>query len=418
MMTGRLRHPMRVISARVTQAVATMAGHPLRSGLACLAVAAAVGTVILVVTGLDGVQRYAVEAGARSFGSDSFVIAQVVPGQLSRRELAERLQRNQPIRRADVRFLDNVAGHALLLAPSAQRAADVTAGNRRLEAAAINGTAAALADIRAIDIGDGRFFLRAEEQQAAQVTVIGAEVATTLFPGSDPLGQTVRIGGRGFRVVGVVEPQGTGGGVTLDRYVYIPLQAFERVFGAAGTLQVFARGRSDARRDGAEDIARAGMRARRQLRPGTPDTFDILTPDAARSFVLALSQRIGAAAAPISLMALLAAVIVVTNTSLVSVTQRTREIGVRRALGASRGDVMTEVLLEAALTGLAGGVAGLAIAWAVLSLVETLVPVALPVEAGTAALSLLAAAGAGTLAGWYPARKAARIDVIDALRQE
>lgn len=402
----------------LAQALATMRGNPLRSGLAAVAVAAAVATMVIVVAGLEGVRQYALTTGARTFGSDTFVIAQVVGGQLSRRELADRLQRNQPIRRADVRFLDAAAGTSLLLAPTAQRTADVRAGRERFEGASITGTAAALSTIRDIDIDDGRFFVRDEEERAAQVVVLGADVAATVLPGVDPLGRTVRIGGRGFVVVGTVARQGTGGGVTLDRYVYMPLQAFERTFGAPATLQVFARGRDGERVESAEDVARAGMRARRQLRPGQPDAFDILTPEAARSFVLNLSERISAAAGPISLMALLAAVIVVANTVLVSVTQRTREIGVRRALGATRTEVQLEVLTEAAVTGLLGGLVGLAIAWALLGLLERATATPLAVGGLTAFWSVVAACASGIAAGWYPARKASRFDIVDALRQE
>ncbi len=402
----------------LAQALATMRGNPLRSSLAAVAVAAAVATMVIVVAGLEGARQYALTTGARTFGSDTFVIAQVVAGQLSRRELADRLQRNQPIRRADVRFLDAAAGTTLLLAPTAQRNADVRAGRERFEGAAITGTSAALSTIRDIDIDDGRFFVRDEEERAAQVVVLGADVAATVLPGVDPLGRTVRIGGRGFVVVGTVRRQGTGGGVTLDRYVYMPLQAFERTFGAPATLQVFARGRDGERVESAEDVARAGMRARRQLRPGQPDAFDILTPEAARSFVLNLSERISAAAGPISLMALLAAVIVVANTVLVSVTQRTREIGVRRALGATRTEVQLEVLAEAALTGLLGGLVGLAVAWALLGLLERATATPLAVGGLTAFWSVVAACASGIAAGWYPARKASRFDIVDALRQE
>lgn len=413
-----IRRQLGMMAEALVQALVTARGNPLRSGLAAVAVAAAVTTMVVVIAGLDGVRRYALAAGARSFGSDTFVIAQVVPGQLSRQELAERLQRNQPIRRADVRFLDQVAGDTLLLAPTAQRAADIRTGSAEFEAASINGTSAALAQIRDIDIDDGRFFVRDEELRAAQVVVLGAEVVEALFPGSDPIGRTVRIGGRGFTVIGTVRPQGTSGGVTLDRYAYMPLQAFERAFGAPATLQVFAKGRTPEALDTAEDTARAGMRARRQLQPGSEDAFDILSPEAARSFVLNLSQRIGAAAGPISLMALLAAVVVVTNTVLVSVAQRTREIGVRRALGATRAQVQLEVLLEAALTGVAGGLLGLAIAWLLLGVIARLADTALAIGTLTAVLSVAAATTAGVAAGWYPARKASRIDVINALRQE
>lgn len=401
----------------MVQAATTARGHLLRSSLASLAVATAVATMLLVTAGLEGVKNYALAVGARTVGSNTFVIAQVVASNLSRQELADRLRRNPPIRRPDVRYLERVAGDAILVAPTTQRSADVTAGGRTYEAASVNGTTSDLSRIRDLDIGEGRFFLPAEDQQAAQVAVIGNEVATTLFPAADPLGQMIRIGGRGFRIIGLVRPQGTGGGVSLDRYVYVPLTAFERVFGAPGSLQVFAAGR-DLPFEEAEGAARAGMRARRQLAPGRPDTFDILSPEAARSFVLRLADRIGAAAVPIALMALLAAVVVVTNTVLVSVAQRTREIGIRRALGATRAQVTAEVVAEALLTAVIGGAAGVTAAWALLMLAGRLTGLELPVQVSTTVWSLLAAGGAGVVAGWYPARLAARIDPIEALRQE
>lgn len=401
------------------QAMAAVRANRLRSALGGLAIAVAVATMSLVVTALDGVAAYARANAARAFGSDTFVVAQVAsPGRISRRELERKLTRNPAIRRSDVRFLDRYGAGAVLYAPSAQRAADVTAGGRRYEYAAVTGTSAELADIRDLGIAAGRFFRKDEETRAAQVVVIGDDLAGTLFPGRDPLGQTVRIAGRGFEVIGVQGPLGTSGGASLDRYVWMPLQAFERTFGAPATLQIFARALDAGRATEAEDHARATMRARRQLAPGVEDTFDLLSPDAARSFVLLLSERIGAAALPISIMALLAAVVVVTNTVLVSVSQRTREIGVRRAVGASRTQIVREVLAESTIVAVAGGAVGLVAAWTATAAASRASGLDLDVRPVTIFWSLVASTASGLVAGWYPARRAVRVDVINALRVE
>jgi putative ABC transport system permease protein len=404
------------------EGVATMLDHRLRAGLAALAIAAAVTTIASVSVVLDGVSRFARASAARAFGSDAFVLAKVAaPGQISRRELERKLARNPDIRRADVRFLERHAAGRVLYGASVSGRVEVAAGARRYDGASLVAATAELASIRDLAIERGRFFTPQEEARAAPVAIVGPIVADELFPGLDPLGRTLRLAGRGFRVIGVQERQGNVAGSSLDRNVWIPLPAYERAFGSPDTLQVLARApQPDAppfATVAAEDQARVTMRARHQLEPGEDDDFDILSPEAARSFVQRLAERIGLAAGPISAMALLTAILVVANTILVSVTQRTREIGIRRAVGASRRQILAEVLAESIAIALCGGVAGVT---AVYGLVAVASNAGLDIRLAPATVvwSLLAAAASGLVAGWLPARRATRVGVVDALRAE
>ncbi len=402
----------------VRQGAASALGNPLRAGLGALAIAVAVATIVVVVTAIDGVGRYARAVGARAFGSDTFLVAQIASsGRINRRELTEKLQRNPVITRSDLRFLER-HGQGVVFASTVQRVGDVTAGNRTFENAALVGATSTLADLRDLGLGRGRFLTRDDERRGAQVAVVGADLAETLFPSRDPLGAAIRIAGRRFEVVGVQQRLGSSGGTSLDRSAYVPLTTYERVFGPPPSLSIFVSPQDPERLLAAESTARAALRARRQLRPGVADNFDVLTPEAARSFVQNLAERIGAAAGPISAMALLAAIVVITNTMLVSVTQKTREIGVRRAVGASQAQVKREVVAESLLVSLAGGAAGTGLSAVALSGLARVLEIDIVVRPSTLAWALGAAALSGLVAAYYPARRATRIDVIAAVRAE
>jgi putative ABC transport system permease protein len=410
---------LRSFREAVAQGLSSIRGNPLRAGLGAVAVAVAVATIVVVVTAIDGLGRYARATGARAFGSDTFLLAQIATaGQSTRRELAEKQQRNPAMGRPDLRFLERHAGDNVLYAVTVQRVGDVTAGARKYQNAAISGTTPTLIDMRDLGVGRGRFLQQHEAQRGAQVAVIGADIAEELFPGGDALGKVVRVAGRRFEVVGVQLRLGSSGGTSLDRFVWMPLTTFERIYGTPPTLSIFARAKDGVPTETAESAARTALRAKRQLQPGSADNFDLLSPEAARDFVLRISERVGAAAGPISAMALLAAIVVITNTTLVSVTQKTREIGVRRALGASRGDIMREVVAESTLVSLAGGVAGTLLTAAVVSVLAGALQIDIVVEATTVAWAIGAAGLSGVLAGYYPARRATRIDVIAAVRAE
>jgi putative ABC transport system permease protein len=409
----------RRLTDAIWQGVTAAAAHRLRSSLGAMAIAAAVATIVIVIAALDGVAAYARITTARAFGSDTFLVAQVASaGRVSRRELQQQLQRNPAIRRVEVTAIDRLAGGLVEYAPNAQTSAEVAAGGRTFENGAITGTWSTLSRLRDLAIVRGRFFRPDEDRSGALVAVIGADVADTLYPAQDPLGRFIRVAGRRFEVIGLQDRLGNSGGASLDRYVWIPLSAYERAFGAPRSLQIFAKAAEGRPSVDGEDRARASLRATRGLAPGTADTFDLLTPDAARGFVLNLSQRIGAAAGPISAMALLAAIVVVTNTVLVSVTTRTREIGVRRALGASRQQIMQEVLSEAVVVAVAGGALGVVCAAGLVRLLATALGVPIDVSAQTLVVAIGAAGISGIVAGWYPARRATRLDVITALRTE
>ena len=402
----------------IVQGALAVRSNPLRSALGALAIAVAVATIVIVITALDGVRRYAETTTARTFGSDTFLIAQVAsPGRVPRRELQAQLARNPPVTRTEIGFLSRYAGHRVLYAPNAQARADVTSNGRLIEEVGVTGTTSALADIRDLNIVEGRFFRGSEDQDGSPVAVIGADVVDALFAPASPIGQPLRIAGRRFTVIGVQGRAGSGGAGSLDKYVWIPLRAHERAFGAPRSVQIFARSAAGTP-VAAEDHARVSLRAARSLRPGVADTFDILAPEAARGFVATLSQRIGAAAAPISLMALIAAIVVVTNTVLVSVTERTRDIGVRRAVGARRDQIVREILAESVWLSLGGGFAGVAGAVLLTAALAAVLPIPLIVSPLTIVVALVAAAGSGLAAGRYPALRATRLDVITALRSE
>lgn len=401
------------------QAASTLAANRLRSTLGALAIAVAVATQVIVSAALDGVAASAEATSSRAFGSETFLLAQVAsPGRVSRQELQDQLQRNQPIRRSDWRFLDQVADDRVVYAPNVQTVAEVTAGARTYETAAISGTTSVLADLRDLSIAEGRFLSLDDDRTGALVAVIGVDIADTLFPGGSALGEGIRIAGRRFVVIGVQRRLGSSNGTSLDRFVYVPFVAWQRAFGAPRTVPLFAGAAPGTTFQEAEDHARISMRARRGQTPGSPDAFDVLTPDAARGFVANLTRRVGVAAGPISLMALLAAIVVVTNTVLVSVTQRTREIGVRRALGARRSVIVREVLAESMLTAVIGGVVGLMAAAAMVAALAGALDLPLTVAPGVVVISVVASAVSGLVAGWYPARRATRLAVVDALRVE
>ena len=398
------------------QALGTLRAYTQRSALGALAIAVAVATIVIVVTALDGIRVFTERTTARTFGADTFVIGQVASaGRVSRRELLAQLERNPPLSRPDLRFLNAYRGDTALYAPSAQRRSEVTAASRVLEDAILIGASATITSIRQIDLVGGRFFDAREDASGAAVAVIGADVAAALSLDS---GDAIRVAGRRFTVIGVQERVGSTGSGSIDKYVWIPLRAFERAFGAPRSYQIFARGADGVASVVAEDHARTTLRARRGLMPGADDNFDVLTPEAARGFIANLSQRIGVAAGPISLMALLAAIVVVTNTILVSVTQRMREIGVRRALGATRNRIVQEVIAESVLVSLIGGVTGAAGAWSILAIAGSVTGLPLAVRPSTVVAALAAAAISGLVAAWYPARRATALDVVAAMRAE
>jgi putative ABC transport system permease protein len=293
--------------------------------------------------------------------------------------------------------------------------------NMICEDSSILGSAAAMADIRDIGVVDGRFFTDQEDHSRAFVAVIGDTVRTTLFPGdASPLNRPVRIEGIEFTVIGVQERLGSAFGRDLDNSVYIPASAFNRMYGPGNGFALFGRPRPGSGLDleGALDETRVVLRTRFHARPGEPDNFDTLTPDAIRGFIDQILGMIAAVVVPVTCISLVVGGIVIMNIMLVSVTERTREIGIRKAVGARHGDIMTQILIEAVVLASVGGAIGVATGAAVTAALGKVFELSLHITAGYVALSLAVSSVTGVVSGWYPASRAAKLDPVVALRAE
>jgi putative ABC transport system permease protein len=380
--------------------------HRTRSALAVFGVAVGVAAVVLVTALGEGAQRELL-AGMASQGSHLLVVR---PAQArrtaARREVKGRLTTLSP---AD--------GEALGELAPVEEAAPALDGRRRVRAEAgaapaiVVGTTAAFPRVRGFALARGAFFSAADDGDAARVVVLGARVAGALFPGADPLGETVRIGGAPFEVVGVLEPQGvTADGADVDTQVYVPLRtALRRVFNARWLGSVYVRVRSQTGFAPAEAEIRALLRERHHLdERDRPDDFAIQDPARVLAVRRQVARAVTAFTAGLAAISLLVGGAGILALMLLSVRERTPEIGVRRAVGARARDVLTQFLAEAVALAAAGGLLGVAAGAGAAAAVAAATgwPVRVPAWAAAAGLGVSALVGLafGALPAWRAAR--------------
>jgi putative ABC transport system permease protein len=334
--------------------------------------------------------------------------------------LAEKQRRNKRIRPDDVAFLREATGDRILYSPYQQRVEDIKGGSDVYEAGNLIGASYTLPEIRDVPVADGRFFTSTEEQMRAPVAVIGEDIRIKLFPNVAPLGKTIRAGGEEFTVIGVLERQGSSFGRTLDNPVYIPATVYSKIYGTQTGMAVFGKPRpgSGLSMNDALDITRTALRSHFKAEAGKDDNFDTLTPDSVRSFIDQVLGAISAVVVPVTSISLLVGGIVIMNIMLVSVTERTREIGIRKSIGARSNEILLQFLAESVILSLAGGVMGIVLGAVLAFAIGQGFGLTLRITPTYVILSVFISTAVGVAAGLYPARRAARMDPITAMRAE
>lgn len=400
----------------VEVALETLRQHKMRSFLMLLGIILSVSTLIVVISLISGVNKYIADRVA-NLGSNVFLLTRF-PLITDVEEYVKANRRNKKVTWDDYEALRENLKLPLRVGVELRANGKVRRGTEGITDVNIRGVTANMGDIDPVTPRDGRYISEGDDQSRSQVTMIGNDLATKLFPNVDPIGREILIDGRPFQVVGVARIIGTAFGQSQDNFAYIPMQTYFKMYGTQDTIWLNIQARGPEWMERTQDEARAMMRARRHLPPNEPDNFGIFDQASLMELWKNLTGVIATAMVGIVSVFLVIGGVVIMNVMLATVTERTREIGIRKALGARRGDILLQFLIESAVMAAIGGAMGVTLAYGIAGLTKaaTAVPMNVPFVAVLIAEAISAAVG--IFFGVYPAKKAAGLQPIEALRQE
>ena len=391
--------------------------HKLRSLLTVLGNIVAIASIIAVVTLIDGLNETVSDAIASEAGADSFIVNRV--GIITDEDAEERARRLNPlVTEADADAIRRFSSNVAAVMARTERRARVEYRGRELERSQVEGVSEDYVQFASYDVAQGRLMTPTEIRRRRPVAVIGWGVADRLFEGSDPLERTIKLEGLHFRVVGVSKKRGAVFGQSQDEFVLIPLGMHQKLFGMRRSLSLLVQPGDPGAMDTAMEDAATALRIHRRLKPTQPDNFGMFTSGTILGIWERATAGIFSVLVGVVALSLVVGGIVIMNIMLMVVTERTREIGLRKAVGARRRDIVWQILTESVVLSVVGGVVGTLIGFGIALAIERTTPVPAAVQPWSVVLSISMTAAVGLFFGLYPATRAAQLSPIEALRKD